>query len=208
VRRSGGQARFERCGSSDADLVAGVVEGQADSFDALYERYFDAVFRFVFRRVRDRSEAEDVTQEVFLQVFRGLAGFEGRSSLRTWILGIAFNQACRQFRRRRIQLVDIDPVDADALRGSVDGGQAATAAEGRIDAVRAVEACQRVFGERLSEHQRQVFVMYYGERLPIDAIAARTGRSSAAVKTTLCRSRRKLMCPVRSVVQGSAGGMG
>ena len=198
---AGGIQRFP----SDAALVAGVLEGQPDCFDVLYERYFPAVLRFVGRRVHDRAEAEDVTQEVFLQVFLGLAGFEGRSTLRTWILGIAFNQVSRHFRRRRVTLADVYPVDAEALGGSAAGEQAA---EDRVDAARAIKVCEHAFHEQLSEHQRQVFWMYYAERLTIDAIADRTGASGSAVKTALCRSRQKLMSPVRNMVHGLAGATG
>jgi RNA polymerase sigma-70 factor (ECF subfamily) len=86
----------------DEDLVRGFRQGDAAAFDELVLRHRDAVYRFVRSHLGLlRDEAEDVTQDVFIEVHRGLSRFEGRSRLRTWILGVAAN-LCRQ--RRRVGL--------------------------------------------------------------------------------------------------------
>ena len=84
----------------DEELVQAILARDRSAFDELYRRYRPRVFGLVSRRVTDFHEAEDVTQEIFLQVYRSLRRYEGRSSLLTWIFGIANNQVFRYYRRR------------------------------------------------------------------------------------------------------------
>ncbi len=83
----------------DEDLVRRFARGDAAAFDELVLRHRDAAYRFVRAHLGlQRDEAEDVTQDVLVEVHRSLHRFEGRSGLRTWILGVAAN-LCRQRRR-------------------------------------------------------------------------------------------------------------
>jgi RNA polymerase sigma-70 factor, ECF subfamily len=83
----------------DEDLARRFATGETLAFDELVLRHRDAVYRFVRSRLGvDRRDAEDLTQNVLLEVYRCLGRFEGRSRLRTWILGVAAN-VCRQRRR-------------------------------------------------------------------------------------------------------------
>ena len=68
------------------------------TFDELFERYHSMVFGLVFHILGDREEALDVSQEVFLTVFRKMDSFRGESSLKTWIYCIAVNRAANRFR--------------------------------------------------------------------------------------------------------------
>ena len=65
----------------------------------------------MLKRLGDAVEAEDVTQEVFLQTYRSLGSYQGRSTLLTWMFGIAHNQVRRRFRRKAPSLVRLDDVD-------------------------------------------------------------------------------------------------
>ena len=95
-------ATFEKVvttGASDAELVTEIRAGRREHFDLLYETYFPRVFRFAVKRLGDPGEAEDVTQEVFVTVFRCLASYGGNSSLLVWIFGITRNKVNRRLRR-------------------------------------------------------------------------------------------------------------
>ncbi|MDX1648873.1 MAG: RNA polymerase sigma factor, partial [Myxococcota bacterium] len=83
---------------SDAEMVAAILAGSRQHFDLLYEAYFPRVYRFALKRLRDPSEAEDVTQEVFVTVFQSLQSYQGNSSLLVWIFGITRNKVNRRFR--------------------------------------------------------------------------------------------------------------
>jgi RNA polymerase sigma-70 factor (ECF subfamily) len=75
----------------DNNLLSGVKNGEKSAFRELFDSHKNLIFSTSLRMLKDASEAEDVTQEVFLRVFRNINQFEGKSSLRTWILKIAVN---------------------------------------------------------------------------------------------------------------------
>jgi RNA polymerase sigma-70 factor (ECF subfamily) len=85
--------------SSDEDLASRFVAGDHGAFDELVRRHRNGIYRFVrWHLGAAGGEAEDVTQDVLIEVFRCLSRYEGRSRLRTWMLGLAHN-VCRQRRR-------------------------------------------------------------------------------------------------------------
>ena len=101
-------SRLDNPWTSDAELVTRILEGSQEHFELLYTTYFPRVFRFAMKRLGDRREAEDVTQEVFFTVFNGIDRFEGKSSLLVWIFGITRNTVNRRFRKSRPRLESLD----------------------------------------------------------------------------------------------------
>jgi RNA polymerase sigma-70 factor (ECF subfamily) len=127
-----------------------------------------------------------VAQETFLQVYRCLEKFQGRSSLLTWIFGIANNQVYRQFRRKSATLVA--PEDVELWADS----DTAVSVDRRVDANRILANCGRVLTEKVSPAQREVFYLHYGENQSTRAIAKKVGKSTQAIKISLFRTRRIL----------------
>ena len=83
-------------------LLESAQAGDRDAFRSLVELHQDRVFRLMRRMLRcDRDTAADLTQEVFLRVFRGLAGFNGRAKFTTWLHKIAMNVGISEYRHRR-----------------------------------------------------------------------------------------------------------
>ena len=87
--------------ASDERLFDAIRRGSERHFNALYDRYFRRVYGFVYARVRDRADAEELTQESFTAVFRSIAGYSGRSTPLAWIYGIAKNTVNNHLRRAR-----------------------------------------------------------------------------------------------------------
>jgi RNA polymerase sigma-70 factor (ECF subfamily) len=84
---------------ADEELAARFVAGERWAFDELVRRHRDGIYRFVrWHLGAPPSEAEDVTQDILIEVYRSLPRYEGRSRLRTWVFGLAHN-LCRQRRR-------------------------------------------------------------------------------------------------------------
>jgi RNA polymerase sigma-70 factor (ECF subfamily) len=81
--------------TSEAELLAGCRRGNTEAWDALFDKYYATVARFVFQLSGDFSheDTEEICQETFLSVVRNLASFQGRSSFQTWLLRIAANKA-------------------------------------------------------------------------------------------------------------------
>jgi RNA polymerase sigma-70 factor (ECF subfamily) len=178
----------------DMSLVADIVAGEPDAFDQLHALYRDRVFRFAMKRLRDAAEAEDVCQDVFLQIFRCIGSYQGRSSLLTWIFGVTHHQICRRHRRRSLESYSLD--EPTAREPSVE--QVPT--DRKVEAVRVLADCQRVIDEQLNETQREVFELRYAENCTTREIAEKLGKSNQAIKISLFRSRQTLA--------GEANGLG
>jgi len=176
----------EKAWPSDAELVTEILAGSREHFDLLYEAYFPRVFRFAVKRLGDAGEAEDVTQEVFVTVFRCLASYAGNSSLLVWIFGITRNKVNRRFRGRRPRFESLDDLGATELSGEE------APADRTVDARRLLSRCETLIEEELTPLQRRIFHLKHLRRQPIRAIARALGKSEDAVKANLYRMRRAL----------------
>ena len=170
----------------EADIVAGILAGDELCFDELYRRFRHRIYGFALKRLGDPSEAEDVAQDVFLQVHRCLASFQGRSSLLTWMFGIAHNQVCRRFRRKTPPIVSLDDFDTAELCA------ADCPADRRAEATRVLQRCGEAVDAELSASQRRIFYLTYAENQSNRCVAKQLGKSRQAVKISLFRSRRTL----------------
>ena len=101
-------------GHDDAELVAALVRGDEAAFVALVDRHHASMVRVAARFVPDRAVAEEVVQETWLGLLRGIEGFGGRSSLKTWLFTILLNQA------RRRGVAEHRTIPFSALGGSHD----------------------------------------------------------------------------------------
>jgi len=167
-------------------LVAQSLAGDQSAFAEIYSMYFPRVFAFCLKRVNDRAEAEDLAQETFVQLYRSLESFEGRSSLLTWTFGIAHNVCSRYYRHCSRWMV--------GSRGGQELEERPIAAmtERRIDAMRVLKRCDEVLETSRRPTHQEIFRLRYGESLPIRSIAERVGKSRDAVKVSLRRSRSAL----------------
>lgn len=169
--------------SSDEELVREILGGSVEAFGMLYETYFPRVYRFAFKRLRDTGEAEDVTQEVFLTVFKVLGSYRGQSSLLVWIFGITRNTVNRRFRRVR---PPIESLDATAR----EVPDTAPATDRTVEARRLLGRCEEIVENELTPLQRRIFHLKHLRRQPIRTIAQVLGKSEDAIKANLYRMRR------------------
>ena len=92
---------------SDAEIVQAVLGGDVNAFETLVLRYQKKVYNTVLRLTGDSVQAEDLSQEVFLKIFRGLSSFRGESSFSTYIYRVAANTAIDALRRREAPTVSL-----------------------------------------------------------------------------------------------------
>jgi RNA polymerase sigma-70 factor, ECF subfamily len=169
----------------DVALAVRVRRGDQQAFAELYRLYHRRVLAFAHKRLGDASEAEDVAQDVFLQLYRSIARYEGRSSLLTWIFGIAHHEVCNRFRRRSVEAVSFEDESHEVASN-------APSAEEVIDAQRALRRCAEALERNVSPAQCKIFALRYAGARSVSAIASETGRSAGAVRIGLLRSRRAL----------------
>jgi RNA polymerase sigma-70 factor (ECF subfamily) len=173
--------------ATDERLVEGIRTGSEAHFNVLYDRYFSRVYAFVYTRVRQRADAEELTQESFTAVFRSIAGYSGRSTPLAWIYGIAKNTVNNHLRRMRIQEARTEAA-----------GHGATAAEWHGSPQDDFEMRQllRRMDERLrsvTRWQAEVFWLRHVDDLSIEQIASRMDRSNDAIRSSLYRMKRLLV---------------
>jgi RNA polymerase sigma-70 factor (ECF subfamily) len=169
--------------ASDASLMARVAEGDRRAIRLLFERYQLIVYRFVLRLVGNSATAEDIVSEVFLDLWRHAASFEGRARLSTWILAIARNKAVSAMRGRTDQ-----PLEDAMLTAIPDQADTAeeTLAAGERSAV--MRQCLR---QLTAAHREIIDFVYYHEK-SIEEVAAIVGAPPATVKTRMFYARKRL----------------
>ena len=102
--------------SEEATLIADLKAGSEDAFAILIAQYHQPLFSLISRNLDDPSDASDITQEVFLKVFRSISGFHGGSSLRTWLYRIALRESSNQrrwFSRHKRREITLDTPAAE-----------------------------------------------------------------------------------------------
>lgn len=179
----------------DQQLVQRIRAGDEEGWQELWDHYERRVFRFALRRLRDPCDAEDVRQDVFVEVIRSLESFEGRSSLSTWILGIADHEVASRYRQRGRRPLSLD--DLEAPEPAAPG----PALERALDAARILARCAEVVRRESSDAQRAIFELHaYGGR-SAGVLARSLGRSAQAVRISLFRTRQRLLSRVAGLAE-------
>jgi RNA polymerase sigma-70 factor (ECF subfamily) len=172
--------------SAERDLVTRMQAGNADAFGTAYERFAGRVYAFALRRLRDPTEAEDLCQDVFVEVARSIHGFQGRSALSTWILGIANHEVAN---RRRRSHRDVVPFD-ESGELSIPARQAPV--DRQVDSARILARCFDMLDREIGPAHRQIFQLHLSGAGNMAAIAITVGKSRQAVKISVFRTRKLL----------------
>jgi RNA polymerase sigma-70 factor (ECF subfamily) len=183
---------------SDGELLLRLRSGDERAFIGLVQRYHEPMLRLATSFVPSRAIAEEVVQDTWLAVLRGLAGFEGRSSLKTWLFAILVNQARKTGTRehRSIPVADPEPV-VDPSRFDASGGWSdppehlIELAQGRMEAGK---LAHRVRGwiDDLPARQREVVLLRDVEGMSGEEVCAVLALSDANQRVLLHRGRSRL----------------
>ncbi len=171
----------------DAEAVRAAMAGDMRAFSGLIEKLQLRVFRFILRQGLAEAEAEDLTQETFLEIHRCLHKFQGRSLFSTWVLGIAYNMS-RNLRSRspryRYEVTGDDELERHADSGHTPEQEAMV--QGRLKALR------KGMEEVLSPNLRQALTLVSLEGLPYEEAAEIAGIPVNTLKTRVFRARKQL----------------
>jgi RNA polymerase sigma-70 factor (ECF subfamily) len=181
---------------SDVEVVAEALRGSQDAFHELVRRFERPVFALVVRMVRDRTAAEDLTQETFVKAFRSLDGYDPQRKLSSWLFKIAHNATIDHLRRRELDTVPLEGAGDDEEGG---GGLARVLADpaGRgtdlgVGRGELAAALEEAVGELRPEY-REIVLLRYAEGLAYQEIADVSGLPLGTVKTNLHRARKELV---------------
>jgi len=173
----------------DQTLIDEVLDGDHAAFSCLVERYQERIHGLIARFTRDRMEVEDLSQEVFIKLFRKLHTFQRDSSFYTWLYRIAVNTATDFLSRRKrhpLYLVE----DTAVLDGGSRGGEDREGAAGPALAAEQRHVTRCVL-DRLPEKYRTILVLREYEEMSYTAIAEVLGCSIGTVESRLFRARRR-----------------
>ena len=159
------------------------AERRDEAIALLLPAFRRKVFGLAYSFLRDREAAEDVTQDVFIKVWRALPRFDGRASLSTWIYAIARNASLSALRARRPQSSLSDPDVMDAVE-AIDPAPSADDIVDRAALLRLVD--------QLPTKQRQVIMLFYMEEQSHEGVANMLAMPVGTVKTLLHRARARM----------------
>jgi RNA polymerase sigma-70 factor (ECF subfamily) len=181
----------------EARLVDRLVSRDERAFNALVRAYEARVFGLVLRMIGDRAEAEDLSQEVFVQVFKAIATFRGESKLSTWIYRIAINLCKNRSKYLRVRHTrDQAQLEAVEERGTLPVAKRAPLGQiAQPDDMLAGRQVERIVQQAILELEptfRECLVLRDVEDLRYDEIGAITGLPEGTVKSRIHRARAQL----------------
>lgn len=168
---------------TDRALVDRVAKGDRAAVRLLFMRHHARIYRFVARQTGSEAMADDIANEVFLELWRQAPGFEGRSEVSTWLLGIARFKALSSLRKKKEDWIDDD--DAAQVPDSADTPEVVTMKEDKAAALR------RMVNALPEEHRTVIDLAYYHGQ-SVTEIGEVLDIPVATVKTRMFYARKKL----------------
>jgi RNA polymerase sigma-70 factor (ECF subfamily) len=169
----------------DDHLVARAQSGDVDAFEELVKRYRNDVYGLAYQYMRNREEAWDISQEVFIKAYRSLGGFRGESGFKTWLMRITSNQCKDHLKKRKLPVVDLGEEDHEQFAGNEpNAGERADATELGRAIEKAVDA--------LPEIHRTAFVLREYQDLSYQEMADVMQCNIGTVMSRLHHARKKL----------------
>jgi RNA polymerase sigma-70 factor (ECF subfamily) len=190
-------------GVSEAEAISRAQQGDGDSFEALYSFHKRRVYSLCLRMTGNTAEAEDLTQEAFLQLYRKIATFRGESAFSTWLHRLAVNIVLMHLRKKGLPEVSLqealEPAEEDGPRKDI--GSHDPTLDGSVDRVNLQRAV-----ETLPPGYRIIFVLHDIEGYEHNEIAEMMGCSIGNSKSQLHKARMKLRDVLKSSrAEGAAG---
>jgi len=174
----------------EAVLVQRAQRNDHDAFAQLYEAYFDKIYRYIVLKISNETEAEDMTQQVFLKALRSLSSFKWKGTpFSSWLYRIAHNQVIDHYRKKSKRItvpIDEVPIIADTENDPEE------MAEHKLNMERVLIAAKE-----LTEAQREVIALRFTSELSIAEVAKIMGKSQGAIKalqhSAVAALRRQMM---------------
>jgi len=180
---------------NETDAICAAQQGDRSAFEFLYQLHSRRVYRVILRILRNDSDTEDLTQQVFLSLFRKIGSFRGESTLSTWLHRVAVNAALMHLRRKRPADVSTDELDADTLPALAISDNTIRFAPDRMNLARAIR--------QLPAGCRRLFLMHVVLGYRHQEIAKLLGCSVGSSKSQVHKARKRLQGLLRGFEQAA-----
>tara|TARA_R110000796_G_scaffold104102_1_gene213820 strand:- start:206990 stop:207568 length:579 start_codon:yes stop_codon:yes gene_type:complete len=172
--------------TTDQDYINKVLAGDAQAYTFLVNRYKDMVLTLALRMLRNREEAEEVAQDVFVKVYEKLSKFKGEAKFSTWLYKVVYNTCLDRIKkiRRGVLVVAMEDITERQIK-TVDNALDQMELKERNDAI---QECMLM----LTADESALLTLFYFEELSFKEISKITGTSTNNLKVKLFRSRKKL----------------
>jgi len=172
--------------TNDQVYIDKILNGDANAFAVLVDRYKDLVYTLAIRMVKNREEAEEVSQDTFIKAYKSLGRFKGDSKFSTWIYRVAYNTCLDRLKKNKRQqyTVTIDEYTEHQVK-TIDNA---------LDKIEIQEKQQAIKNclELLPSEDSFLLTLYYFDELSLDEISKVVNLKPNNVKVKLFRSRKRL----------------
>lgn len=162
----------------EEDLVRRAQEQDPEAFGQLYEVHFDRIYRYIVLRVRNQADAEDLTQQVFLNALDHIGSYRHKGMpLSSWLFRIAHNQVVDHWKKKSREKARVIPLDEIGEAKTLPSDDPAMLAEQKLSLEQLAAAC-----DQLSDGQREVISLRFAGGLSVAEAAKVMGKGEGAVK--------------------------
>lgn len=170
----------------DRFYIGQVLNGDTSAYSALVDRHKQMVFTIVVKVLRNREDAEEVAQDVFVKAFEALSTFKAKAKFSTWLYRIAYNSAISRSRKKKPEFTAIDEEMIDNY--TIDTVSRSVNELSKNEQIAALNSLM----EKLPEEENLLLTLFYKKEKSIDEISEITGYSASNVKVKLYRIRKRM----------------
>lgn len=186
------KTHFYFCVMKEEQLVTRILEGDEVAFEILFKEYHLKILNLCYAMLHNRDEAEDLTQEVFLEVYRSIDKFRGKSQLSTWIYRIAVNKSINQTKKNKLRR--FFSLESDSVIGTKSFEQTDWSLEDKQYNNYLHQAL-----DKLPTKQKKAFVLFAYDQLPQKEIAEIMNCSLQSVEILVYRARKSIQKYIESI---------
>jgi RNA polymerase sigma factor (sigma-70 family) len=179
----------------DDIYISKVLEGDRNAFAYLVDKYKTMVYSLALRLVKDREEAEEISQDAFVKAYQSLASFKGKAKFSSWLYRIVYNTAISKLRQQPAGRVSLDGPNMKYTLNieSKQNYDTLTAEERKKYLEKALDS--------LDSDEKMFVILYYYEEQDLDEIAMIAGLTKTNTKVKLYRARKKMLTVLQSYLK-------
>lgn len=174
-------------GLNDNEIISKVLSGDHQAYAVLVNRYQNYVFTLTLRMVKNREDAEEIAQDVFIKAYKYLADFRGASKFTTWLYTIVNNTCISFLRKKKLDIHSLDNEKVFEAANSVDSGMRANMVEQKSKLAMVSNAIGL-----LNPDDAQIITLFYKAEQSLEETAEVLGIETNAAKVRLHRARTRL----------------